>query len=412
MASRFLILCISSLFLFYFFLVISSAQTNAFHDGQKVFDVRNYGARGDGKTNTYNALAFTKAWNEACEWSGGRSTVYIPAGTFYLDQIMFSGPCKRHITFTIKGTLLAPRILYADKRAEWLAFRYVDNLTVNGGGILDGQGSYSWRHLNDCDKNPNCRALAMNIGFSFVRSARVNGLRSINSKMGHFNLYAVENFNITGVKITAPEDSPNTDGIKIGRSKDMHIFNVSIGTGDDCVAILDGTTNLDISNVRCGPGHGISVGSIGRFKDEKSIEGITVRNSVLKGTMNGLRIKTWAKSASETSVSKFLFEDIQMINVRNPIVIDQQYCPHNLCDSPGKYNSHVQIKDVKYTSIWGTSATQAALMMQCSKTFPCQGVELSDINLVYKGRDGSVTATCENVAGSVHGKIVPGGCRI
>ncbi|KAF8064740.1 hypothetical protein N665_1170s0018 [Sinapis alba] len=375
MASRFLILCVSSLFFFFFlFLAVSSA----FDGEQKVFDVRNYGARGDGKRNMYNALAFTKAWKEACKWSGGRST--------YFDQITYSGPCKTYITFTIKGTLLAPLSLNANRQAEWIAFRYVDNLTVNGGGILDGQGSYSWS-LNDCNKNPKTMINAMNLGFDFVRYSTINGLRSINSKMGHFNLYAVENFNITGVTITAPRDSPNTDGIKIGKSKDMHIFNVSIGTGDDCIAILDGTSNLDISNVR---------------------------NSVFHGTTNGLRIKTWAKSASHISVSNFLYENIQMINVGNPIVIDQQYCPNYQCDSSGNYSSHVQIKDVKYNKIWGTSTTQVALMMQCSKTFPCQGVELSDINLVYRGRDGLVTAsaTCENVGGSVRGKVVPGDCRI
>ncbi|KAF8108799.1 hypothetical protein N665_0104s0114 [Sinapis alba] len=404
MASRFLIF-------FFFFLAVSSAQTNAFNGEQKVFDVRNYGARGDGKSNKYNALAFTKAWNKACQWSGGRSTVYIPRGIFFLDQIKFTGPCKSHITFKITGTLLAPLSLYGNVQAEWISFEYVDNLTVTGGGVLDGQGSHSWP-LNDCYKNHNCRPLAMNMGFTFVRYSRIDGLRSINSKMGHFNLYSVENFNISGVTITAPGDSPNTDGIKIGRSKDMNIFNVTIGTGDDCIAILDGTTNLDISNIRCGPGHGISVGSLGRNKDEKNVKGLTVRNSVFNGTTNGLRIKTWAKSVSQTLVSKFLYENIQMINVGNPIVIDQQYCPNHQCDTSGNYNSHVQIKDVKYNNIWGTSATQAALMLQCSKTFPCQDVELSNIHLVYKGRGGSATAMCENVGGSVRGKIVPGDCRI
>lgn len=101
-----------------------------------------------------------------------------------------------------------------------------------------------------------------------------------------------------------------------------------------------------------------------------------------------------------------------MINVGNPIVIDQQYCPHGQCDSPGNYASHVQIKDVKYHKIWGTSTSKDALKLQCSKTFPCQGVVLSNIDLSYNGRDGSATALCENVGGWVLGKIVPGNCRI
>lgn len=31
-------------------------------------------------------------------------------------------------------------------------------------------------------------------------------------------------------------------------------------TGDDCVSIGDHTTNIDISRVKCGPGHGIRLG--------------------------------------------------------------------------------------------------------------------------------------------------------
>ncbi|KAF8105256.1 hypothetical protein N665_0161s0053 [Sinapis alba] len=406
MASRFLILCV----FFFFFLSFSSADhTSGYYKEDKVFDVRNYGARGDGKRD--NANAITKAWNDACQWSGGRSTVYIPLGTFYLTQVMFTGPCKSYITFIITGTLSAPQDPNLIKQDAWIVFKYVDNLIVTGGGLLDGQGSHSWS-LNDCNENPKCRTLAINIAFAFVRSSRIDGLRSINSKMGHFNLFAVEDFNITGVSITAPGDSPNTDGIKIGRSKDMYIYNVTIATGDDCIAILDGTTNLHISKVSCGPGHGISVGSLGRYKDEKNVEGLTVRNSVFNGTTSGLRIKTYAKSVSDISVSNFLYDNIEMVNVGNPIVIDQQYCPHGQCDSPGKYNSRVQIRDVKYNKIWGTSTSQAALNMQCSKTFPCQGVVLSDINLMYNGKEGSAIALCENVGGSVRGEIVPAGCRI
>ncbi|XP_010469513.1 PREDICTED: exopolygalacturonase-like [Camelina sativa] len=398
MASRFLILCALPLF----FVLAASIQ-------EKVFDVRNYGAYGDGKR--YNGLAFTKAWNDACQWSSGRSTVYIAPGVFYLRQVTFTGPCKNAITFMVKGTLLAPPNPNFINQDEWILFQYVDSLTVTGGGLLDGQGSFSWP-LNDCNKNSNCRALAMNIGFAFVTHSRIDGLRSINSKMGHFNLYGVNDFNITGVTITAPGNSPNTDGIKIGRSSNMHIHDVTIGTGDDCIAILDGTTNLDISHVRCGPGHGISVGSLGRYKDEKNVQGLTVRDSVFIGTTDGLRIKTWAKSISEISVSNFLYENIQMINVGNPIIIDQQYCPNGQCDSSGKYASHVQIKNVKYNQIWGTSTSKEALNMQCSRAFPCQDVELSNINLKYVGRDGLVTALCQNVGGSIRGKIVPGNCQI
>ncbi|KAL6197662.1 hypothetical protein ACLB2K_033268 [Fragaria x ananassa] len=69
-----------------------------------VFDVMRYGAVADGRTD--NSQKFLKAWSEACI-SDGRATVMIPAGTFKLFPVVFSGPCKGPIDFIIKGTLMA-----------------------------------------------------------------------------------------------------------------------------------------------------------------------------------------------------------------------------------------------------------------------------------------------------------------
>lgn len=80
----------------------------------------------------------------------------------------------------------------------------------------------------------------------------------------------------------------------------------------------------------CGPGHGISVGSLGRYHDEQPVNGVTVRNCTLKNTMNGVRVKTWPDSPSGVA-SDMTFEDIIMDNVSNPILIDQKYCPYGEC---------------------------------------------------------------------------------
>lgn len=170
------------------------------------------------------------------------------------------------------------------------------------------------------------------MGFAFVNDSSIEGITSLNSKMGHFNFFSVHHFNITKLTITAPGDSPNTDGIKIGSSSNMHISNTDIGTGDDCIAILSGTTDLNISNVSCGPGHGISVGSLGKNKKEKDVKGLTVRDIVFNGTSGGIRIKTWESSASEIVVSNFVYENIKMIDVGKPINIDQKYCPYPPCE--------------------------------------------------------------------------------
>lgn len=63
------------------------------------------------------------------------------------------------------------------------------------------------------------------------------------------------------------------------------------------------------------------------------MNGVAVRNCTINGTTNGLRIKTWPTSYA-SSASNMMFEDIVMINVSNPIIVDQQYCPHHACPNP------------------------------------------------------------------------------
>ncbi|CAN7032214.1 unnamed protein product, partial [Brassica oleracea var. botrytis] len=203
----------------------------------------------------------------------------------------------------------------------------------------------------------------------------------------------------------ANSPSPNTDWLKFGFCSNINISKTHIGTGDDCIAILSGTTNMDISNVNCGPGHGISVGSLGKNKEEKNVNGLIVRDIVFNGTSDGIGIKTWESSASKILVSNFVYENIQMINVGNPINMDQKYCPHPTCE---KKTAHVQIQDLKLKNIYGTSTNKVAVNLQCSKSFPCKKVELIDINLEHKGVEaGPSTAVCENVDGSACGKMVP-----
>ncbi|PON37218.1 Glycoside hydrolase [Parasponia andersonii] len=57
--------------------------------------------------------------------------------------------------------------------------------------------------------------------------------------------------------ITAPENSPNTDGIHITESQNIHISNCVIKTGDDCISIVRWSKNIRATDITCGPSHGI-----------------------------------------------------------------------------------------------------------------------------------------------------------
>ncbi|KAL0283649.1 UNVERIFIED_CONTAM: Exopolygalacturonase [Sesamum radiatum] len=94
------------------------------------------------------------------------------------------------------------------------------------------------------------------------------------------------------------------------------------------------------------------------------------------------------------TVSTVTFSDINVNNVENPIIIDQYYCPHSSCNRKGE--SDVWIKDVKFINVRGTSATEVAVNLECSKSRPCQDIEFVGLDLITKGTRQPTIAFCSN----------------
>lgn len=88
-------------------------------------------------------------------------------------------------------------------------------------------------------------------------NVKIKGVLSLNSQLFHIAINRCNNVKIEDIRIIAPDDSPNTDGIHIQKSTDIEVRNASIKTGDDCISIGPGTKNLMVDGITCGPGHGI-----------------------------------------------------------------------------------------------------------------------------------------------------------
>lgn len=73
----------------------------------------------------------------------------------------------------------------------------------------------------------------------------------------HIGIVLSKNITAKSLHLTAPEDSPNTDGFHISQSNQVKIATSVIATGDDCVGMIQGSTDISIKEVTCGPGHGI-----------------------------------------------------------------------------------------------------------------------------------------------------------
>ncbi|KAF8675554.1 hypothetical protein HU200_047620 [Digitaria exilis] len=396
--------------------------------GATVVNVNSYGAKGNGVNDDTKVGAFLlpssvsdlvrsnsvlltfsdpmppqalmTAWKAACG-AAGAVTMVVPPGTYYIGPVQFHGPCKAStLTFQLqasrlpvvngharltgrtcaRGTLKAATDL---KRFgnDWIEFGWVNGLTV-AGGVIDGQGAASWP-FNKCPVRKDCKVLPTSVLFVNNQNTIVRDLTSVNPKFFHIALLSDKNIKISGLKISAPSNSPNTDGIHIERSSGVSITDTHIATGDDCISVGQGNDNVEVARVH--------VGSLGRYAGEGDVTRVHIRDMTFTGTMNGVRIKTWENSPSKSHAAHMVFENLVMNDVQNPIIIDQKYCPYYNCEH--KYVSGVTIQDIQFKNIKGTATTPVAVLLRCG--VPCQGLVLQDVNLRYKGQ-GTASAKCEN----------------
>ncbi|KAK9056804.1 hypothetical protein SSX86_024167 [Deinandra increscens subsp. villosa] len=357
-------------------------------------DIKTKGAKGDGITD--DGPAILSAWKDACAGAPPGSLL-IPPGTYLSLAIELFGPCKGPVEIVAKGaTIKAPPELAKFTKDSWITIRNVDKLTMTG-GTFDGQGQETWKSKKCLDRQA-CQ-VPVNLRLSKLKNSLFKDLTSINSKNFHIALRGSDNSRLENVNIAAPGNSINTDGIHIAKLNGLNVTNTKIGTGDDCISFGEGSRNVHIEGVTCGPGHGFSVGSLGKYPNEEPVEGIFLRNCTMTGTTNGVRIKTWPDSHPVT-VSDIHFEDIIMNGVGNPILIDQEYCPNKACKKGAP--SKVKLSNVSFRRIRGTSSTKVAVKLACSAGVPCENVEVADINLTFNG--GAATSECSNAKTKVTGQ--------
>ncbi|KAL6214909.1 hypothetical protein ACLB2K_014341 [Fragaria x ananassa] len=368
---------------------------------------------GDGNDDNDTGMAFIKTWVAACRGEyKGPAKVVVPKGTFLIGPVVFQGPCtssKEPIMVEIQGEVKATTDLSDYTSPEWITFENVDGLIVTGDGVVNGQGEKTWNG-NGCNKD-DCPHAPSNMKFIRVKNALIKKITSLNSKYFHYHITDSSSVTMDKVHITAPGESPNTDGCHISDSDNVKVINSIIGTGDDCVSIGKGARQITVNNVTCGPGHGISVGSLGKYKNEQPVVGVTVTNCKLVNTTNGARIKTWANSYGGDA-SGIIFDNLVMEHVKAPIVIDQGYGTKKDPKNPnaGKQSLY-KLHDIHFRNIKGTSSQNVAMSLACSAKNPCEGVELSEIDISYGGASNAkktgIASECYNAKVTTKGKINP-----
>ncbi len=195
------------------------------------------------------------------------------------------------------------------------------DLAITGEGVIDGSGGMFWIYSDKtARKYPPGRTVLgrpVLVSLSGVQRLHVEGVTLTNSPMFHL-VPRGSDITIENIRIVAPSDAPNSDAMDPGGQR-IIIRNSEIDTGDDDVAIQQGSTDVLIENMTILHGHGISIGS----GTTRGVSHMIVRNCTFDGTDNGLRIKSYRGSGGE--VHDIQYSNISMKNVRRPFDINMRY---------------------------------------------------------------------------------------
>ncbi|KEH24801.1 polygalacturonase At1g48100 isoform X2 [Medicago truncatula] len=335
------------------------------------FNVLDFGAKGDGHSD--DTKAFEDAWAAACKMEA--STMVVPSGSVFLVKpISFSGPnCEPNIVFQLDGKIIAPTSpsAWGSGTLQWLEFTKLNKITIKGKGVIDGQGSVWW---NDSEKLPKTKPTALR--FYGSDGVSVSGITIQNSQQTHLKFDSCTNVQVFDITTSSPGDSPNTDGIHLQNSQDV---------------VISGST------LSCG--HGISIGSLGKENTKACVSNVTVRDVTLQNTLTGVRIKTWQGGSG--SVQNIMFSNIQVSDVKTPIMIDQFYCDGGKCRN---VTSAVAVSSIHYTNVHGTY-TKEPIYFACSDSLPCKGITLDTIKL--ESSQNSNVPFCWKAYGELKTEIVP-----
>ena len=317
-------------------LIAAAALAPQLH-AAKTCDVRHFGAKGDGTTK--DTAALQKAI-DACAGASAAAagTVKVPAGTYVTGPIEL----KSNLTFDLES---GATLLGSPDRADFAPYTFAGkqtvaplvrtanatNVTLTGGGIIDGNGHLWWeyvRGVKDSGVLGTDHPRPMGLLLDHSHHITVTHITVQNSGFWQIVPYYSDDLHFSYDRVLAPK-SPNTDGLDPFSSSNITIDHLYEAEGDDNIAIKSGAIDspgpdapshdITITDCTFAAGHGLSIGS----ELSGGAYNIHVERVHLSGTDQGIRIK--ANRDRGHDVSNITFKDIDMVNVHTAILISEYY---------------------------------------------------------------------------------------
>ncbi|HUI71429.1 MAG TPA: glycosyl hydrolase family 28 protein [Spirochaetia bacterium] len=280
-------------------------------------DVTQFGASG---RKTDDARLAIQGAVDACAENGG-GVVYLPPGEYTSGTIHL----RSHVRFHIEAgaTLYSSRNRSdydtpEDRRASLFYGEDLQNVTLEGRGVVDGQAEYEWRlaDLDDRYIKENLDEL-LKAGRQPLRAfprkdchgrlvllhrctdVRIEGLSFARSPSWTIHLYGCKRVVIDGIYIrTSLREGVWAGGIGPDGCGDVRISNCTIETGDDAIAFHSTSTwgpalpceNITVTNCRLS-----SASSAIAFCDgnENCVRNVTIDNCVITDSNRGIAFMTF-----------------------------------------------------------------------------------------------------------------------
>lgn len=286
----------------------------------KAYNIVDYGAIGDGKTD--NALAIQKAIDACHDAGGGR--VLVPSGKTFM-----SGPfkLKSYVEFyvSLNAKVLANpdekvylESAFRENKGEgtlWISANDVKQVSITGGGIIDGNGvsfmgaeledSFELKPFNIVDPRPHLLTI---IGGEKIQ---IHHITIVNSAYWTVHLVGCNDVTISDMTLLNNLKVRNGDGIDIDHSKNVRITNCYIESGDDAICLKNRREyeeygpceSITVSNcVMVSRSCAVKIGSENMDKISKAV----FTNCIIKASNRGIGIQ----NRDEGTVEDIVFSNI------------------------------------------------------------------------------------------------------
>ncbi|PJM75096.1 glycoside hydrolase family 28 protein [Bifidobacterium simiarum] len=219
------------------------------------YPITQYGAVADGVTN--NREAIQSAIDAANEAGGGR--VVVPTGRFLTGALVLKSNVTLHLetgAWLIGSLNLADGIDFAaefdddTENAGWtggcfLFARHAENITIEGRGVIYGQGDKVFYDdnaddgLHECPKNVRTPAWERprTTFFEDVENLTVRDVTFRDAAFWTLHMAGCRHVLVDGVRILNDQRGANNDGIDPDTCRDVVITNCIVKGGDDAIVV-------------------------------------------------------------------------------------------------------------------------------------------------------------------------------